>query len=173
MGSTRGRLGRHNESHASVEMIPLRVLTVLPLLLLVACASSQATSPAHLRARLVAPADVRIGDSAELRLTVYNESSSETRLVLWAGGGVAFDPVVRQGNVTVWQRSVNRAIVSASQIVRLPPGDSLTFVAVWHLTDSEGRAVSPGVYDCIALLKDDDGHSIIGDGIRQVIRVSP
>lgn len=154
-------------------MIPSRLLIVVPLTVLAACASTQATSPAHLRARLVAPADVRIGDSAQLSLTVYNESSSEARLVLWAGGGVAFDPVVQQGNVTVWQRSANRAIISASQIVRVPPSDSLTFVAVWHLTDSDGRPVSPGIYDCIALLKDDDGNSIIGDGTRQVIRVNP
>lgn len=133
----------------------------------------RATTLAHLRARLVVPPNVKLGDSATLSLTVYNESSSEARIILWAGNGVAFDPIVRQENVTVWQRSLNRVIISGSQITRVPPGDSLAFVAVWHLTDSDGHAVRPGIYECIALLKDDDGRSIIGDGIRQTIRIAP
>ena len=105
---------------------------------------------------------------------MYNESSSEARIILWATDGLAFDPIVRQGNDTVWQRSrYNRVMISGTQITRIAPGDSLTFAAIWRLTDNDGRAVSPGVYEVIALLKDEDGRSIVGDGVRQVMRISP
>lgn len=86
---------------------------------------------------------------------------------------MAFDPIVRQGNDTVWQRSSNRVIVSGSQITRVSPRDSLMFAVVWRLTDNDGRAVNPDVSEVIALLKDDAGRSIVGDNIRQLIRISP
>jgi hypothetical protein len=130
-------------------------------------------APQQLRARLVAPTDVTVGDSAQLRLTVYNESSSETQLGLLAANGLAFDPVVRQGSDTIWQRSRNSVIISGALITRIPSRDSLSFTAVWRLTDSDGRAVGPGLYEVTAVLKDDVGHSIFGDSVRQVIKVTP
>ena len=105
-----------------------RLLPVVILTLFVGCASTQITAADHLRPRLVLPADVKLGDSAQLTLTVYNESSSEARIILWATDGLAFDPIVRQGNDTVWQRSrYNRVMISGTQITRIAPGDSLTF----------------------------------------------
>jgi hypothetical protein len=154
-------------------MIISRLFGLVALTTFVGCASAPTMTAARLGARLVAPADVKLGDSAQLRLTVYNESSSEARIVLWADNGFAFDPIVRQGNVTIWQRSLNNVIISGTPIMRIPPGDSLTFLAVWHLIDSDRHAVSPGIYQVVALLKDEDGRSIIGDGIEQAIRVSP
>src|SRR5438445_718448 len=139
-------------------MIVSRLFSVIALTIFLGCASTRLTTAEHLRARLGAPPDVKLGDSAQLSLTVYNESPLEARLVLWAANGVAFDPIVRQGNDTVWQRSRSyRVMISGSRATRVPPGDSLTFAAVWRLTDNDGHSVSPGVYEVIAILRDDAG----------------
>lgn len=130
-------------------------------------------APSRLSARLVAPAEVNVGDKAKLSLTVYNKSSSEVQIFL-GGNELAFDPIVRQGSVSVWQRSITDGVIMGGLLaIRFAPGDSLTFEAVWPLTDSDGHPVSPGVYEITALLKDDQRRSIIGDNIKQVIRVSP
>ena len=151
-----------------------RMLHVVALTVIVGCASTQAVPPyGHLGARLSAPAEVTLGDSAQFRLTVRNDSSSETRIELLLGGGRAFSPIVRQGNDTVWQCNRNQILVGYPKEARFGPGDSLTFTAVWPLTDNHGHAVSPGVYDVVAVLEDSVGHSIFGDGIKQSIRVNP
>ena len=152
----------------------VRLVCFVALSVLGACASGRAiTGPEQLRTRFTAPTEVKVGDSAQLVLTVYNESSVDIELPLLADRGAAFDPLVKLGGETVWERLNNSVLMSGSPIMRVPPNGSLTFTAIWHLKDNAGNPIRPGVYDVIARLKDDTGRSIFGDSVRQTIRVNP
>jgi intracellular proteinase inhibitor BsuPI len=153
-------------------MTVLRLLSAVALTMFVGCTFGRVTAPTPLRVRFVVPADVKLGDSAQFKLTVYNESSSVFRMTLSSSG--AFDPLVRQGNDTIWQRSRKAVRIGVARETRMSAHDSLTFAAVWPLIDSDSRRpVKPGVYEVIAVLKDEDRRSLIGDTVRRVIRISP
>lgn len=123
-----------------------------------------------------APSEAQVGDSVPLYLSVKNRSSDTLGLALGGGGTAAFNPVVSDSvGSKVWVRDeVTGTVIFGSALdVRLHPGDSLVYQAVWPTNDLRGRPVRTGFYVITAALEDSRGESIIGKDHKVTVRVTP
>jgi hypothetical protein len=146
---------------------------LVTLLLVGACATTPALSERpEIAVEFLAPAEATLGDTAELQLRIYSRSEKNRTLSLWAGGGFAFDPIVRSLDGTkVWQRSDNLEIASAALHTSFRKGDTGYFAAKWPLVNGANRQLVPGTYELVAVLKDAKGESLIGYSHTRRIRV--
>ena len=115
------------------------------------------TAPAQpsLRLSVVAPGEVRAGETVPIILRAVNTSDRPLDLYL-RGRTIAFDVVVtRADGDTVWRRLEGQIIPAILQLRTLAPRETLELRADWDQSDNRGRRVSAGVYTVRALLLTD------------------
>jgi len=147
--------------------------TFFALLIFTGCVSSMINRTSRsLRVDFSAPAEVRLGDSAMLRLSLHNETGRDIPLSLNGDGGWAFDPLVRRPDgAVIWERLAHVVMAGRASHPVMHPGDSLAFEARWPLVDNSGHRVSAGTYTVIPMLMDAYGEPIIGERHGRQIRV--
>jgi hypothetical protein len=122
---------------------------------------------------LLCDAEVRSGGSAALTLRAGNPTAGEVRIPLFASGGWAFEPVVRDaGGREVWRRAPGRSAGTADELV-LAPGEHADFAAAWDLRDREGRPVPAGEYRVSGRLLGEDGGVVGQAEAACPVRVLP
>jgi len=94
---------------------------------------------------LEAKSEVRVGETADLKLKVRNSSDRLVELTL--GGRPAYDFVVtKPDGMEVWSWLHGQVIQDILELKTLNPGEELEFAAEWEQVDNEGNPVPPGTY---------------------------
>ncbi len=116
-----------------------------------------ADQPAEsLRFELVAPGQVRVGDSVPITLRLTNPTD-HTVEAHFLGRTVAFDvTVAREDGTPVWRRLAGQTVPSILQVRVLGPGETLEFRDVWRQRTDAGEPVAPGVYTIQGILPSDE-----------------
>jgi hypothetical protein len=114
-----------------------------------------ASAQGSLRLSVVAPSEVRAGETVPITLRAVNTSDRPLDLYL-RGRTIAFDVIVASaGGDTVWRRLEGEIIPAILQLKTLAPRETLELSAEWDQRDNRGRRVSTGVYSVRALLLTD------------------
>lgn len=92
------------------------------------------------------PDAVPVGEPVRIELVLRNAGSDPVELFV-PGRPPAFDLVVEtESGRTVWRRLEGKPIAMALGIVRLAPGEEVTFAHTWRQRDRRGEPVLPGDY---------------------------
>jgi Intracellular proteinase inhibitor len=124
--------------------------------------SDSAVTIPGVRAVLVAPATVRMGDSVALRLVLHNETNAPITLPMMTGHGFGFDPLVRDTNGTVvWRRLAGVPLLRDGEVRTILPHRTTEYHATWNVRDLGSRVVRPGTYRVIGRLVADPDSVVV------------
>lgn len=145
--------------------VPEIVIAVVSAGLSVAACGQAPAAPQRalpgLEFELALPTSARLGDSVVFTLRVTNSSGATVDLPLADVGDLAFSPVIsRPDGSEVWRRDFGLS-VGVVHHVRILPGQSQVFLAVWPLRDLQGRLVAPGEYRVRGVLKTESAVLVV------------
>jgi hypothetical protein len=124
-----------------------------------------------LRLRLVAPNEIRAGETLPLTLRAENTADRPLDLYL-RGRSIAFDVIVtRADGAVVWRRLEGEIIPAIIQLRTLAPREVMELRADWNQRTSRGRQVGAGLYSVRGVLLTDGPTPLQTDAIA--LRIVP
>ena len=88
-------------------------------------------------------------EPVEITLTLHNPATSAVKFQFPTGQ--MYDFIVSRDGHFIWQWSLGRAFTQAFTALILAPGESKVFTERWDQRDAQGRVVSPGEYEMVAV----------------------